>query len=320
MKKALNADLEGRPLPPPKRSGLVKVRFNQTAFSLHRIKGSDSEEPELFSGSSLEAHHSNENQWTETKGDPPPAPPGLKRPELWAVTPESAAAPLAAATAASSRYSCKNSMCFIRGNRLLGALNGFQEKPAWHFDDFFFFLRGNACIVHTHCVYQALCFNNFISAGRSNNTRERCGGAFTGNKLTSHSPTSVCRSAFLKQIPIRGRGKRFQGPLLVPVEPDTTDPSPYTFTSAAAASATNQHVSRHTRVVQASHPQDSGFLRILRILWVVHPAAQTLKGEETRICCRATFLSVPVPTNLAKFTKLHHKHTTFTLVKCVVGL
>lgn len=74
---------------------------------------------------------------------------------------------------------------------------------------FFFFLRGNACIVHTHCVYQALCFNNFISAGRSNNTRERCGGAFTGNKLTSHSPTSACRSAFLKQIPIRGRGKRF---------------------------------------------------------------------------------------------------------------
>lgn len=39
-----------------KRSSLVKVRFNRTPFSLHRIKVSDSEEREPFSGSSLEAH------------------------------------------------------------------------------------------------------------------------------------------------------------------------------------------------------------------------------------------------------------------------
>lgn len=74
------ADAPSKPLTPPQRSGLVQVRFNQRAFSLHRIKGSDSEEPELFSGSSLEAHHSNENQWTETKGGPPPTqpPPGAE--------------------------------------------------------------------------------------------------------------------------------------------------------------------------------------------------------------------------------------------------
>lgn len=114
-----------------------------------------------FSGSSLEAH--------------PPPPPG-------AMTPESAAAPLSAGTAASLFQNCsKKSKCFMGGNRFLGAVVVSKKT----LPDILIILSGNACIVGpgpTHCVYQALDFNKIEPAGCTNNTRELCGEAFMGSR------------------------------------------------------------------------------------------------------------------------------------------
>lgn len=205
------ADALSKPLTPPKRFRLVKVWLKSASTKEHfHATGSKSaivKNQNHFLGLHWKLIIAMKLSGLKPKG--PPSPPGL-RPGLCAVTPESAAAPLTAPPPRLPDTAARIRCVSLEETDDWELLTASKKNLPDILMTFLFFLRGNACIVHTHCVYQALCFNNFISAGRSNNTRERCGWAFTGNKLTSHSPTSARRSAFLKQIPIRGRGRDFK--------------------------------------------------------------------------------------------------------------